>query len=177
MEPWASAVPSAAEEADGARHSVVGMILRQLRWRRRMQGSPFAIRKGRSDVRREIVGAEGSRSSAPGLRLWGERAGDRPIGRDRPLHDRGVYPPRCGGRLRERMTDARLSQAPRGHRPITRCTSARASSQAILSLSRSASRARDKAATAVSIGSHTSTSVSSAAAIELWQHSSPGFCH
>jgi hypothetical protein len=55
----------------------------------------------------------------------------------------------------------------RSHRPITRCTSARALSQAILSLARSAPGARDRAATAVSVGSHTSTSVSSAAAFEL----------
>ena len=52
------------------------------------QGPPFAIRKGRSDARREIADAEGSRSSAPEVRLWGERAGDRPIGWDRPHGDR-----------------------------------------------------------------------------------------
>jgi hypothetical protein len=52
-------------------------------------------------------------------------------------------------------------------RPITRCTSASALSQAIRSLIPSASRARARAATAVSIGSQMSTSVSSAAAIEL----------
>jgi hypothetical protein len=57
--------------------------------------------------------------------------------------------------------------ARRRHRPIARRTSARASSQTVLSLARSASRARDKAATAASIGNHTSKRVSCAAAIEL----------
>jgi hypothetical protein len=44
----------------------------------------------------EIVDAEGSRSSAPEVRLWGERTGDRSIGRHRSYSGRGIYPSCCG---------------------------------------------------------------------------------
>lgn len=44
----------------------------------------------------EIADAEDSRSSTPEVCLWGERSGDRPIGRDRSHGDRGVCPPRRG---------------------------------------------------------------------------------
>jgi hypothetical protein len=67
---------------------------------------------------------------------------------------------RRGCQTRSAPRHRHLAAASRRHGPIARRTSARASSQAALSLARSASRARVKAATAVSIGIHTSTSLS-----------------